>query len=122
LLVTIEVPPTARALKAATQGLVALNREILRANQMPPIYKSGVQYRAESLGAERWRRADEVWRLGVGDCEDLAAWRVAELQLRGELAQPDIVRTGFKRYHARVRRGDGTIEDPSALLGMRTRP
>jgi hypothetical protein len=32
---------------------------------------------------------------------------------------PDIVRTGFRRYHARVRRGDGSIEDPSMRLGMR---
>lgn len=57
----------------------------------------------------------------VSNCEDLASWRVAELLFAGEPARhvvehrrsPNLV-----LYHIKVIRGDGTIEDPSAALGM----
>ena len=65
----------------------------------------------------------------VSNCEDLAAWRVAELQEREgeEGAQIDVqsadsrdgMGRAFKMYHVRVKRADGKIEDPSAILGMR---
>jgi hypothetical protein len=63
----------------------------------------------------------------VSNCEDLACWRVAELRVRfGEAAQPYVTSQMlnspehglFTLYHIRVRRADGTIEDPSKILGM----
>jgi len=115
--VTIQVPPSRPCLKAAVLGLVALNRAVLRSQNLPPLYQSGVTYRPEGLGRERWLRADEVFAEDHGDCEDLAAWRVAELQVAGELgASVDIERTGTRKYHAVVRRADGTREDPSRIL------
>lgn len=63
----------------------------------------------------------------VSNCEDLACYRVAELRHRhGEPAQPYVTsklvkskRYGtFTLYHIRVQRADGSIEDPSKILGM----
>lgn len=114
---TLKVPARAGAIRGAVLGLVALNRDVLRNSQLPPLYRSGVRYQAEELGSERWLTADEVFAKGRGDCEDLAAWRVAELQLAGELdASVDIARTGNRRFHARVLRANGAIEDPSRIL------
>lgn len=106
-------------MEAASQGIVALNRAIMRRQPLPPLYRSNVRYQKESLGSENWRTADEVYRLGYGDCEDLANYRTAELQLEGELATTKIRRTGFRKFHAVVRRENGRIEDPSRRLGMR---
>jgi len=61
----------------------------------------------------------EVMRHRFGDCEDLSAWRVAELRLGGVRAIPWVVQSGNRLYHVQVRYPDGTIEDPSRRLGMR---
>lgn len=107
-------------LRAALLGLVALNRVILAERPLPPLYESGVGYRAEVLGSEEWQSADQVYSRKEGDCEDLAAWRAAELQLGGELgATVDVVKTGARKYHAVVVRGDGSYEDPTRILPWR---
>lgn len=116
--IVLDVPADPSLLRAATMGLVALNRKILQRQPLPLLYRSGVRYATEGMGEEQWRTADQVYQSGIGDCEDLTAWRVAELQLAGVAAMPDIVRTGFRRYHARVRLPNGRIEDPSRKLGM----
>jgi len=63
----------------------------------------------------------------VSNCEDLACYRVAELRVRsGESCKPyiswQIVKSAkygsFTLYHIRVLRKDGSIEDPSKILGM----
>jgi hypothetical protein len=61
---------------------------------------------------------------GWDDCDGLAPWRCAELREAGEPAKIRIQwkknpATGQKLYHIVVRRADHSIEDPSALLGMR---
>lgn len=60
----------------------------------------------------------------VHNCEDLACWRVAELNVRQGIAAVPIF--GFRTlsngdvvYHIRVQYPNGQIEDPSRLLGMR---
>lgn len=127
------VPPklTGRTLDILLPALVALDVDYLREHpDTPPLYRSGIRYQPEPPGQEQWLTIP--WCLvrrdmGQGcDCEDLAAWRAAELLLRGERAQaiwsartsqgPD----GKARtvYHIRVRRASGKIEDPSAALGM----
>lgn len=97
---------------------------------VPPLYASGVRYANEPTGqnfnglpAEEFALIPVVLERKLGDCDDLAPWRCAELIHAGEAAKiriqwktrPD---TGRKYYHIVVRRADGTIEDPSARLGM----
>lgn len=96
--------------------------------QTPGIYASGVKYVPEhpafdkkTLG-EDWKTIPQLIVDGYGDCEDLAAWRAAELRVRGIPAIPIVkVRRlpngGPWRAHAVVSIG-GKIEDPSAKLGM----
>lgn len=117
--VTIDVPATRATFEALLDGLVAVNVELMRTrSQLPPLYASGVRYRRER-GTERWQTCEQVFSARVGDCEDLAAWRVAELHQAGEVdAVPIVTRTGRRLWHVRVRRADGTIEDPSRILGM----
>ncbi len=120
------LPASPRVLAGALTGLVKANKIMMRAAQtrgqrVPRLYKSGVRYRRERPGYEKWDTWDRVLRRGYGDCEDLAAWRVAELHLSGQDpgARAIVKRTGRRTLHALVRRGDGTLEDPSQRLGMR---
>ena len=89
---------------------------------IPPLYKSGVRYRRESPKRERWLRSDEVLEVGYGDCEDLAAWRAAELRQRGLPAKVIVKKTGPRKFHALVavptETGRWITEDPSRRLGM----
>jgi len=59
----------------------------------------------------------------VSNCEDLACWRVAELRLVGVDARPaftcDVLPDGSYLYHIQVELPNGTLEDPSRMLGMR---
>lgn len=119
----IHVPTSGVFYEAALAGLVSLNEQILRAaddagRPLPFIYESGVRYKREARDV--WRHALDIVNTGNADCEDLASWRVAELHLTGEdpNAHVYVYRSGPKSYHAVVGRGNGTIEDPSYLLGM----
>ncbi len=89
------------------------------------LYDAGVRYRQESM-AEAWLDIPHVLELKFGDCEDLAAWRCAELRVRGINARPFLKwynrpNQGITLYHVQVRHPDGSIEDPSAKLGMKGR-
>lgn len=138
-------------------ALVSINRSHLR--RFPNtvrLYSSGVRYdpmdppEGSACGDDDW--ADIVTILGtkethgrmVADCEDLACWRVAELnEAFGIAAKPhiflrrDYVRVdgerrrrhlyhvvvewpeGLRKYPRTVQRIDGRlIEDPSLVLGM----
>lgn len=103
-------------------SLVKLN-EIWLANNYPPnLYDSGVRYRKEWGRRENWQDIPTTLKKGYGDCEDLAAWRVAELRFNeGENAfiqlEEHPVRNGVF-YHVTVLRADGSTEDPSRALGM----
>lgn len=83
---------------------------------LPPLYESGVVYRPES--PDTWSTADLVLARGWGDCEDLTAWRVAELRARGVGAVGDVYRVRPGQWHAVVQLPDGSVEDPSLRLGM----
>lgn len=102
--------------------LVAINGAWLDRNpKAPMLYSCGVVYRREPKGQERWASIPTVLALGYGDCEDLACWRTAELQRLGEAAHAifthKMTPSGVL-YHIKVRRADGSIEDPSKKLGM----
>lgn len=114
----LRVPASRAFLRAALRGLVAVNRDYLSRRRYPRLYESKVRYRRErrGRGPEEWQTVAQLFSSGEGDCEDLAAARVAELQESGEPAEVDVVRTGKKRFHALVVRGDGRVEDPSKIL------
>ncbi len=120
--VTMEVPAERSAIEAAVEGLASLNYNLMRSSHVsgdgyPPLYASGIVYRREVPGREDWQSADRLLAGGEGDCEDLAAYRTAELRLAGEPARVAIVPTrGGTMYHAVVRRANGEIEDPSRIL------
>jgi hypothetical protein len=124
--VRINVPAFPAAIEAVAEGLVLLNLVLMEyaadgGVELPPLYETNVRYRREPRGREWWENATDV--LGVvsdrsGDCEDLSAFRAAELRFTGE--DPDafvrILRTKRGTFHAVVERGDGSIEDPSEIL------
>lgn len=117
---TIEVPSNEAAINAALEGLVGLNVVILRQGRgrIPSVYKAGVRWKRDV--GETWDTVDKVLERGYGDCEDLAAWRAAELRLQGVKARAIVrpSRTQGVAWHAVVLLPSGQVEDPSRKLGM----
>ena len=114
----------ARVLGRLLEAVIEANMEYLRAcPSTPSLYESGVAYEEEPGERDNWQDIPETLGLGTGDCEDLGCWRIAELRVRaGENATPFIkIRGDGNRTicHIAVRRADGSVEDPSRLLGMR---
>jgi hypothetical protein len=112
------------ALNHLLEGLSAVNELWLREHPSSPwLYESGVRYEEEPPGRDDWQDIPETLHRRTGDCEDLGCWRIAELRTRrGEHATPYVKRsvTGPRTvYHVAVRRADGSLEDPSRVLGMR---
>jgi hypothetical protein len=114
-----------RALAHMLVGLTAIDELLLQRHpEWPDLYESGVFYQEEPAGQEDWQDAPSTLRLGNGDCEDLAAWRAAELRVRyGIQARPSFLwrrkAGGSYLYHIQVAHPDGRTEDPSRRLGMR---
>jgi hypothetical protein len=113
-----------RVLGLLLEALVAANIEYLGiCPSTPSLYESGVVYEEEPEERENWQDIPETLGLGNGDCEDLACWRIAELRFRAKEHATPFIRwreVGTRTvYHIAVLRTDGTIEDPSRLLGMR---
>ena len=99
----------------ARVSLLQIRRGLIKA----PLYKSGVVYQREPLGREIWQPAWETQLRKNGDCEDLVAWRVAELWASGESkARPHCYSPRPGLIHCVVRRANGKLEDPSKKLGM----
>jgi len=117
----------AESLGVGLDALTAWNVVRLRATPIAHIYEAGVHYEREPLcrmdGVERmceeWLTAHEVIERGAGDCDDLGGWLAAILRLQGERAQA-IAKPSAAGWHIVVRHEDGSIEDPSAKLGMPT--
>lgn len=113
-----------RAVKELLDTLAAIWARSLRAQPLPPLYSTGIGYREEENAGlyEDWQSPRRTFERGLGDCDDLVLYRVAELQAAGErasvqcLAQRSSV--GVK-MHVRVRRQDGREEDPSVILMRR---
>jgi len=92
----------------------------MRKRRFAPLYDTDVYYQRENKKRgmpERWQTITDVYRRGYGDCEDLAAIRVAELRRERIRAVP-----WFRRknniWHVVVKYPNGKIEDPSRILGM----
>ena len=72
-------------------------------------------------GCEIFRDIPVVLKKKRVDCDNLSAFRVAELRVGGVEAVPYIIWRETPRgttYHALLRHPDGTSEDPSIILGM----
>jgi hypothetical protein len=101
---------------------VELNRISVRAGRLPLLYESGVGYATEREWPERFRDGENVYNSGFGDCAQLAAWRLAEIQeLEGDKQAKIAVMRGLdpgkeRLFHVVIRRGDRRIEDPSTIL------
>jgi hypothetical protein len=123
--VRVEVPAIESCLEALAEGLVLLNVALMthaseRGVDLPELYESGIVYRPEPQGEEWWESAADLLRVTHaqhGDCEDVAAYRTAELRFYdNEPARLRVIRTPRGSFHCVVERADGTIEDPSAIL------
>ena len=113
------------------EGLVSCNLIHLHDfPDTPKLYDSGVVYQPE-FDTEEWQDIPTTLERGFGDCEDLAAYRCAELRFEGIPAKPWIRWRnvgGSWRFHALVAWPDyrdsngrlvkGRVEDPSRRLGM----
>lgn len=132
-------------MQALLDCLTAINRAYLRHRIYPDLYAAGVRYYEDnpapgsSCGDDDWCDIETVFRRRVGDCDDLACVRAAQLQHRGINARAIPMlrrRNGAHDYHIvivwpaglssyprtvfRDPNGSGLLlEDPSAVLGMR---
>lgn len=112
-------PGAKEAIEQAVETLARIDLAYLRAHpRTPALARSGVRYQREPRGArERWQSIPEALRSRRLDCEDAAAWRIAELRMRGFRAWPHVTLRG-RIWHIRVRTEGGKILDPSRELGM----
>ncbi len=118
-------------------GLMLENIAWLKAHpETPELYQAGVSYKPERRRidprtkkvteyGEEWQTIPWVIYRGYGDCEDLGAWRAAELRAKFHVKATPFIKMrrmpdGFWRAHVVVRWPNGQIEDPSAKLGMYT--
>ncbi len=118
-----EANVSAPILNAALESVTRLNQSLLEHDDIPSFedgLREGVRWKPEPPGEEHFDHAGVVLRRKWGDCDDLAPWLAASLRHSGE--DPDAVaivkRSGPKRWHAIVKRGDGSIDDPSRAAGM----
>jgi hypothetical protein len=113
-------------LRLALAAVTVIDMQQIEKHRLPKLYKSGVRYRREFCLApevretcERFLTALQLLKERFGDCDDLAPYRAAELILGGDIRARAIPVRSEVGWHCVVRRGDGSIEDPSAKLGMR---
>ena len=126
-------------IKPLLESLVTINQIYLSTHKVAPLYELAragkVVYRNEPDDLNRLvtkghnRKVEDfaaipaVLERGWADCDDLAPWLCAELRMSGEKAGIRVqwrrLPSGSRLYHIVVRRGDGTVEDPSFMLGMR---
>ena len=89
----------------------------------PPLYRAGVRYREEpphSVLDEEFASPWDTFRRGWGDCDDLCIYLLAERFAAGRNVSATVQWRG-DLLHCQVRDLDsGAIEDPSALLGMKS--
>lgn len=97
------------------ETLAEWNAETLLRYVYPRLYDSGVAYRSEPT-RDIWRDIPGVLHMGYGDCEDLVAWRLAELWLSNVSARAIVSPSLDGITHVMVELSDGRLEDPSKLL------
>ena len=117
---------SAPVLNAGLEAVTRLNEQLIREGSSPTFgeaVKSGVRWKPEPPGLESFDHGGKVAARGWGDCDDLAPLRSASLRVSGEDkgARAVVFKSGPGRWHAIVKRSDGTFEDPSQTAGMNVR-
>lgn len=115
-----------QAIESAVETLARADLCYLVENpDTPTLARSGVIYQRETQdGPERWQTIPEMLASGVGDCEDFAAWLIAQLRRRGvkaaPVAMPIIDQPG--KWHilvrAKLKGNHWALTDPSKEAGM----
>lgn len=116
------------AIKPLCEALVRIDQLYLMMHpDTPLLYHSGVRYKNEPKGQpfEEFAPIPTLLERKWGDCDDLAPWRAAELRVR--FREHATIRVQWRKvgprreklFHIVVRRADGSVEDPSHILGMR---
>ena len=118
-----ELARSRKSCNAILHAMVLINELYYKTYPKTPwLFESPVIYQEEPPMQESFDSVPVVLKRGWGDCDDLCAWRVAELNLAGIRARPYIKWrvSGPNQhvYHAVVQWPDGRIEDPSLALGM----
>lgn len=109
---------SARDIETACEHLADASYDDIARGRAPRWARARVRYAREGpRWIEDWKRAARVARDGSGDCEDLAAYRVADLRVDGIDAHPIAVRTRDGTVHMMVD-ADGVLLDPSRARGM----
>lgn len=126
---TLEIPVREGAYLLLLDALTAINvwtreRASIHGYPFPSVYDGALTYEQEPPGFEIWATTPALYARGVGDCEDIAADRAAELQLAGIPARA-VIRLEHRTaegtfWHVLVKHPDGTLEDPCIALGMRS--
>jgi len=121
----------------ALQTLVSINLWQLRQKNYPLLYDSGIFYRTIPP-ARQWYDIPTLLKVGYGDCKNLVAYRVAELKHYYNIDTKPCIKWKFIKedrdghplidadgdpltillIHVMVLWPNGTIEDPSKILGM----
>jgi hypothetical protein len=125
--INVAVPESnvsAPVLDAALESVTRLNENMIQNGEVPCFRRAlrshGIQWRPEPPGQEHFDHAGVVMGRRHGDCDDLAPWHAASLRSTGEdpNAEAVVVKSGPKLWHAVVKRGDGSMDDPSQEAGM----
>jgi len=124
-----------RCVRLCAEAAVLSNRALIheakmRGSPLPRLFSGVVIYENEPENqVDELVDIPTLIKRGHGDCLHLSAWRVAELREDGE-ARARIVVSRQRKFlkpgasaparifHVLVRRGNGTKEDPSKILGM----
>lgn len=113
----------APVLNGALEAVTRLNEDLIRTGVSPTSHQlidAGAKWQPEKPGDEHFDHGGLVAKRGHGDCDDWAPLHAATLRVTGEDpgAVAIVKKSGPKRWHAIVRRSDGTIDDPSLSAGM----
>lgn len=129
--IEIALPTTGRfaqqVIESAVETLARADFAYLAENPNTPSRRnSKVRYQREgTVIREKWQTIPEMLQSGFADCEDLAAWEIAQLRRRGIRAFPHVVRLANMpgKWHILVRAklpgGQWYLTDPSREMGMK---
>lgn len=109
------------SLARSLEGQIAISQKQWREHpEWKPLYETRIRYQRQPP-PEKFQSSEETRKRGRGDCDQLTVDQVAYLRERcGEFgAVPWVYQTGPTTWHAIVRRGDGTFEDPSKIQKRR---
>lgn len=113
-----------RVLELLVRALVEANVAYLHANpRTPALYEANVRLDSSRSRCPRsedeWQGIESILASGGGNNVSLACWRCAERIVGGEAIEPVVCWGPPGLYHVTLTPGDGTVEDPSAVLFAR---